>query len=377
MPVIESVALRMVDLPPKVRRVDAIQTFERQETPVVTITDSEGAAGIGYAYTIGTGGPSVMALLERTLAPLLIGRDADRIDGLWHEMLRATNATAVGAITSLSLAAVDTALWDLRCRRAGLPLWKMAGGARDRVPVYSTEGGWLNLSEAALAEEAAAAREAGFRGAKMKVGLPTGGEDARRIRAVRDAVGPDFEVMVDANQSFDLSEAIRRAAILEEHGIAWFEEPMAADRVAAHRTLARATRVPIAVGESLYSLGQFNEYLAAGAASVVQVDVARVGGVTPWLKVAALAEAHGVRVAPHFLMELHLSLVCAAPAARWLEYIPQLDAITRAPIRMEDGMAHAPDAPGLGIDWDTEAVERLSVHCAEIGRRDAAPRAAE
>ena len=365
---IVSIDLKMIDLAPKVLREDAIQTFLLQETPFVTITDADGCTGTGYSYTIGTGGPSVMALLEHTLAPRLIGQDAECIDGIWRDLLRSTNATAVGAITSLALAAIDTALWDLRCRRADLPLWKMAGGSRDRIPVYSTEGGWLNLSQAELSEQAQEARARGFRGTKMKIGKPSGVEDGRRIAAVRTAVGDDFEVMVDANQSFDLSEAIRRAAMLQDHGVAWFEEPMAADNVMAHARLARSTHVPIAVGESMYSLSQFAEYLVQGAASIVQVDVARIGGITPWLKVAALAQAHGVQVAPHFLMELHLSLVCAVPNARWLEYIPQLDTITTGPIRMQDGLAHAPTTPGLGIDWDMEAIANGALHATTIGR---------
>ncbi len=364
---IVSVELRMVSLAPKVLREDAIQTFERQETPIVRITDGDGAVGTGYSYTIGTGGPSVMTLLEHTLAPRLIGCDAERIDGIWHDLLRSTHATAVGAITSLALAAVDTALWDLRCRKAGLPLWKLAGGSRDRVPVYSTEGGWLNLSVDALADQATQARDAGFLGTKMKVGKPGVGEDARRIAAVRDAVGEDFEVMVDANQAFDLAEAQRRAVMLEEHRVAWFEEPMPADNVSAHACLARATRVPVAVGESLYSLAQFKEYLRHDAASIVQVDVARIGGITPWLKTAALAEAHGVQVSPHFLMELHLSLVCAVPNAKWLEYIPQLDTVTTGPITMQDGLAHAPETPGIGIDWDWDAIIHASVYHETIG----------
>ena len=366
MATIEKVDIRLVDLEPKVRRVDAIQTFERQETPIVTITDADGATGTGYCYTIGTGGPSVVALLEATLAPALIGRDADRIGGLWRELLLITHATAVGAITSLALAAIDTALWDLRCRRADLPLWKMAGGARESVPLYSTEGGWLQIETAALVEDALAVKERGFAGAKLKIGRPHASEDAARLQAVRAAVGDDFDLMTDANQAFSLAEAMRRARVLEDAGIAWFEEPMPADNVEAHARLARSTSVPIAIGESLYSLSQFKEYLARGAASIVQVDVARIGGITPWLKVAALAEAHGIEVCPHFLMELHLPLVCAVTNARWLEYIPQLDELTASPMRVEGGRAHPSDEPGLGIDWDTDAIRARASHAVTV-----------
>ncbi len=355
------VDLQMIDLVPKVERIDAIQSFVSQETPIVTIHDSDGASGTGYSYTIGTGGPSVMALLEHTLVPALIGRDPDRIENIWRDLLFATHATAVGAITSLALAAIDTALWDLKCRKTGIPLWKAAGGTRDRVPLYSTEGGWLHLDSGALVEDALAMRERGFKGSKIKIGREHLSEDAARLGAVRAAVGDSYEIMTDANQGFTLSEAIRRARVLEDYAIAWFEEPMPADDVAGHAQLASHAAVPIAVGESLYSLSQFKDYLCTGAASIVQVDVARIGGITPWLKVAHLAEAHNIMVCPHFLMELHLPLVCAVPNAKWLEYIPQLDSVIRDGIRIVEGDAIPSDQPGLGIEWDWNAIGKMSV----------------
>jgi L-alanine-DL-glutamate epimerase-like enolase superfamily enzyme len=183
-------------------------------------------------------------------------------------------------------------------------------------------------------------------------------DDVARLRAVRQAVGSGFEIMVDANQCFTLSEALRRAAAYADLGIAWFEEPLPADDITGHARLAAATPVPIAVGESLYSPSQFAAYIQQGACSIVQVDVARIGGITPWLKVAYLAECHNLMVAPHFLMELHVSLTAASPAARWVEYIPQLDAVAHSRVLIAAGEAVAPDAPGLGIDWRWDEIER-------------------
>jgi L-alanine-DL-glutamate epimerase-like enolase superfamily enzyme len=363
---ITHIELHIVDLKPKVQRVDAIQSFVSQETPIVTIYDSDGASGTGYSYTIGTGGHSVMALLEHTLAPALIGRDPDQIEGIWRDLLFTTHATAVGAITSLSLAAIDTALWDLRCKKAGLPLWKAAGGYKKSVPVYSTEGGWLHLETEALVDDALAMQAQGFGGAKVKIGKPFASQDAARLSAVRAAVGDSFEIMVDANQGFDLSDALRRAKMLEDLGIGWFEEPLPADDIGSHIELARRTSVPIAVGESLYSASQFKDYLQSGAASIVQVDVARIGGITPWLKVAHMAEAFNVSVCPHFLMELHLPLVCAIPNGKWLEYIPQLDAVTETPISITNGTATPSDAPGLGISWAWDEIKSNSLMTSTI-----------
>src|SRR6478609_8126275 len=159
---IEKIEIRMVDLAPKVKRTDAIQSFVSQETPIVTITDADGATGTGYSYTIGTGGSSVMRLIADHLAPRLIGCDADRIEAIWHELEFATHATTIGAITAIALAAIDTALWDLRARKQNLPLWKLAGGAKDRCPLYTTEGGWLHIPVEALVEDALDAKARGF-----------------------------------------------------------------------------------------------------------------------------------------------------------------------------------------------------------------------
>jgi len=365
-PKIERVEILQVDLKPQVVRTDAIQSFVAQETPIVRVTCDDGAQGIGYTYTIGTGGSSVVALLRDHLVPLLIGEDPDEIERLWKRLFFHTHATAVGAITSLALAAIDTALWDLRGKRTGLPLWKLAGGAQRRVPAYTTEGGWLHLTREALVDEALAARENGFRGSKMKVGKQHVSEDVDRLDAVRSAVGDDFEMMTDANQGFTVSESIRRARAFEPFGLAWLEEPLPAEDLGGHVELARAAPMPIAVGESIYSTQHFREYLERDACSIVQVDCARIGGITPWLKVAHLAESFNVAVCPHFLMELHVSLSAAVPNGAWVEHIPQLDDLTSSRMTMRDGYAVPPDEPGLGIEWDFAAIERRAVARATI-----------
>lgn len=359
--VVETVHLRQVNLPPKVVRTDAIQSFVTQETVLLTLRCSDGVEGTGYAYTIGTGGSSVMALLHDHLAPQVIGRDPMDVEAIWKDLFFHTHATAVGAITSLALACVDTALWDWRARSLGVPLWKLLGGAQPQVPVYTTEGGWLHLSAEALVEQTLHAKAQGFRGAKIKIGRPHVSEDVARLSAVRAAVGAGFDIMVDANQGFTRPEAVRRAGAFAGLDLAWLEEPLPAEDVAGHRQLREHTPIPVGVGESMYHLAQFREYLEQGACSVVQPDVARVGGITPWVKVAHLAEGFGVPVCPHFLMELHVSLCAAVPNATWVEYIPQLDDITTSRIRMEGGCAHAPGGPGLGIEWDWPVIAARQV----------------
>ena len=360
-PHIQSFRLRQVNLPPKVVRTDAIQSFVTQETVLLTLRCSDGIEATGYAYTIGTGGSSVMALLYDHLVPRLMGRNPLHIEAIWKDLFYATHATAVGAITSLALACIDTALWDWRARSQGLPLWQLLGGAQSRLSVYTTEGGWLHLSPQELVDQTLAAKAQGFKGAKIKIGRPHVSEDVARLSAVRDAVGAGFDIMTDANQGFNRPEVVRRAHAFDGLDLAWLEEPLPAEDVSGHRQLREHTTIPVAVGESMYHLSQFREYLETGACSIVQPDVARIGGITPWIKTAHLAEGFDVPVCPHFLMELHVSLCAAVPNAAWVEYIPQLDDITTSRIRVEDGYAYPPDTPGLGIEWDWSQIQQRQI----------------
>ena len=356
---ISRIEILQVDLAPKVARSDAIQAFTKQETPIVRIWTDDGASGTGYSYTIGTGGSAVVALLRDTMGPWLLGRDPARVEEIWKGLFFHTHANAVGATVSLALAAIDIALWDLRCTRAGLPLHVMAGGAQSRVPIYNTEGGWLNFTPEELVANAIEARAAGFRGFKVKVGRPHVAEDVARLAAVRRELGPEFEIMVDANQCFTVSEAIRRARHYEDIDLTWFEEPLPAEDLDGHVRLSQSTSLPIAIGESLYHPSHFREYLQRGACSIVQVDVGRIGGITPWLKTAHLAETFNMQVCPHYLMELHVALCAAVPNATWVEYIPQLDQITESRVQITDGYAVAADVAGTGIAWDWKMIEKL------------------
>lgn len=361
MPRITRIEILQVDLKSKVARSDAIQSFNLQETPMLRLWCDDGSEGTGYSYTIGQGGSSVVALLRDHLGPRLLGRDAEMVEEIWKDLFFHTHALSVGAVASIALCVVDTALWDRRARAAGLPLHVMAGGAQRRVPIYDTEGGWLHLSPEEVVANALRSREAGFRGVKIKIGRAHVSEDVARLAAVRRALGDGSEIMTDANQGFTVSEAIRRARHLEALDIAWFEEPLPAEDLDGHVRLSASTSVPVAIGESLYHPAHFREYLQRGACSIVQVDVGRVGGITPWLKVAHLAESFNVQVCPHYLMEIHVGLCAAVPNASWVEHIPQLDDITGEHLRVDDGYAYPSARPGLGIDWDWTAVQRLRV----------------
>ena len=259
----------------------------------------------------------------------------------------------------------------LKCRRASEPLWKLAGGAKSAIPVYTTEGGWLHHSAQQIVDEAVAAKAQGFKGAKFKVGKPSIAEDVNRLTSVRDAVGDEFELMIDANQAFTVSEALRRAYAYAPLSLAWFEEPLPAEDLAGHVEIA-AKAIDADCGRRIaLSSAHFREYLERDACSIVQVDCARIGGITPWLKVAHLAETFNVAVCPHFLMELHVSLVAAVPNGAWVEYIPQLDAITTSRMTVRDGMALAPesrDSASTGISPRSTASPSRGRRCSNQRR---------
>lgn len=356
-----NVSTEILDLEVEAKRSDAVQEFVKQETVFVRIFTEENLVGTGYTYTIGTGGQAIYKLLTENLLPRLIGQDTRRIEYIWHDLFSSTRATAPGAITSLALAAIDIALWDVNSQYNGDPLWISAGGFRRENTLYDTENGWLHLETEHLVQNLTRLQKKGWGAAKIKIGKPSLAEDRERLLAVREAVGDSFDIMVDANQAFTVSEAVQMARVLEDLGIKWFEEPLPADDLLGHVTLAKMTSVPIAVGETLYSLGQFQQYVNLGAASIIQVDVARVGGITPWLKTAKLAEANNLYVSPHFLMEIHTSLVSGIPNGMYVEHIPQLTAITKRPSEIVGNKILSPSTPGVGIDWDWDKIDNVVI----------------
>ena len=327
------------------------------------ITCADGAQGIGYTYTIGTGGSSVVALLRDHLAPRLIGRDAAEIEAIWKDLFFATHATAVGAITSLALAAIDTALWDLRCRRAGEPLWKVAGGAQRQVPVYTTEGGWLHHPAQQLVDEAVAAKAQGFRGAKMKVGKPSIAEDVARLvgrarggrRRVRDhgrrepGIHGGRGVPARARVSRPRPRLVRGAAAGRGPG-----RPRRARRArrrcrspSANRSTTRRTSASISSAAR-----------ARSCRSIARASAASRRGSRSRISPRRSTSP----VCPHFLMELHVSLSAAVPERRvGGVHSPARRRSRRRAWRWPTATPSRPATPGLGIDWDFAAIERRAV----------------
>lgn len=341
---------------------DAIREFSTLDLVFAQVETDEGIFGRGFTYNIiPHGGSEIRSLIANDIDALVRGMDPRNHERVWYQMWRSMDWVGRGGIAVLAVAAADNALWDLKSKLAGMPLYKLLGGTREMVPVYNTDGGWLNHSVEQLVEESRKVVAAGFRGTKIKVGKEDPMEDCERIAAVREVLGPKRTLMVDANECFTHAEAIKRARLWEEFNLFWFEEPLPAEDILGHAKIKTHTSIPIALGESLFTRQQFRDYIATDGVSIVQPDCCRCGGITEWLKVAHMADCHNMQVSPHFVMELHLPLVAAIPNGLFVEYIPSLNAVLREPLKLEDGCFRPSQEPGLGIAWDQDKLERYKV----------------
>jgi L-alanine-DL-glutamate epimerase-like enolase superfamily enzyme len=334
-----------------------------QSVLFVHIATDAGYEGLG----IGTM-PGTRALIEGTLKPLLIGQDPLHHEWLWEEMFWQIRGYGRKGMAFCALSAVDIALWDLKGRIFATPLYKLIGPYTDAVPIYGS-GGWTNLSEVDLVREQAGYVERGIPRVKMKVGKDFGKawrEDVQRLAAVRRALGDDVEIYIDANNGYYAKQAIGMARRFAEYDVAWFEEPVLADDIAGLAAVARAIDIPVATGEHEYTKYGFRELIAHGGADIVQPDVGRVGGVTEWLKVAHLAHAFNLPVAPHAVALVHLHLACCTPNLKVVEVLgvqQEADRIwyTEIPEQRNGMWSPFPDRPGLGLELDPHAIAKYAV----------------
>jgi L-alanine-DL-glutamate epimerase-like enolase superfamily enzyme len=331
------------------------------------IETRDGHEGLGFSYAKRAGGPGQFAHAKE-VAPALIGEDPNDIAKLWTQLCWAGASVGRSGMAVQAYGAFDVALYDLKARRAGLSLAKLLGAQRDSVRCYNTSGGFLHTPLEQLLVNADASRARGIGGIKLKVGQPDRQLDIRRVEAVRAHLGDDFPLMVDANQQWDRPTAQRMCRTFEAFNLVWIEEPLDAYDYEGHAALAASFDTPIATGEMLTSLGEHCELIRQRSADYLMPDAPRVGGITPFLKIAALAEHAGLSLGPHFAMELHVHLGAVYATEPWVEHFDWLEPLFNERLEIADGRMLVPTRPGLGLSLSEQA-RAWTRETAEIGQR--------
>ena len=331
------------------------------------IRSRDGHEGIGFGYSKRAGGPGMYAHAKE-IASNLLGEDPNDIAKAWNKLMWAGASMGRSGMTSQAIAPFDIALWDMKAKRAGLPLAKLLGTHRDSVQCYNTSGGFLHTPLDQVLKNVEAARASGIGGIKIKVGQPDMATDLKRVAAVREVLGDKFPLMVDANQQWDRPAAQRACRALEAFNLVWIEEPLDAYDIEGHAALAASFDTPIATGEMLTSFGEHAQLILAGASDFVQPDAPRVGGITPFLQIMQLADLKGRQLAPHFAMEIHLHLAAAYPREPWLEHFEWLEPLFNERLDLRDGRMHLSSRPGLGFSLSEQALA-WTRETVEFGRR--------
>ncbi|ARP93172.1 L-talarate/galactarate dehydratase [Bordetella genomosp. 13] len=333
----------------------------------VELQTENGDEGFGLSYSKRAGGPGQFAHAKE-IAPVLIGEDPSDIGRLWTKLCWAGASVGRSGMSTQTIAAFDVALYDLKARRANLPLAKLLGAYRDSVACYNTSGGFLHTPLEQLLVNASASRERGIGGIKLKVGHPDHQHDLKRVEAVRKHLGDDAPLMVDANQQWNRPAAQRMCRIFEQFNLVWIEEPLDAYDHEGHAALATTFDTPIATGEMLTSAAEHFDLIRHRGADFIQPDAPRVGGITPFLKILGQAEQAGCMLAPHFAMELHVHLAAIYPTEPWVEHFDWLEPLFNERLEIRDGRMLVPKRPGLGLSLSEQA-RHWTREQAEVGKR--------
>jgi L-alanine-DL-glutamate epimerase-like enolase superfamily enzyme len=342
--------------------VAGARTVDANWHVLARVTTADGVEGIGYIVYPRPDLMTTIGHAARELGARLLGMSVLEPEAAWDRLARRGDWVGPGGLLHAALAPLDIAVWDAAGKTLGQPLHRLLGGFRDRLPSYASDGLWYSLSPDELAASAQRHVEGGFNAVKLRLGKEATAErEADRVRAVREAVGPDVRIMVDATESWSLARARRTGRVLQEAGIAWLEDPVHHLDVAGLADLRRQLEVPIAAGEHCYHLDAFRTLLDARAVDVVILDLARVGGITPWRAIAALAHGHRIPVCGHVVPEIQVHLLAAVPNGHMVEYVPRSAGILAAMPRLEHGNLVAPEGPGLGLELDAAAVGRHRV----------------
>jgi D-arabinonate dehydratase len=360
----------VVSVPLREPTAFATTVVTTREYVLVAVETHDGRFGTGF--TVGgriAGEGGIIAAAVEHLAPMVVGEPEWAVERLWERMFDSTVIIGRRGAVVRAISAIDIALWDLMAKEAGRPLYQLLGGHRDTVPAYAS-GGYYREGKGldGLAAEVGRYVANGFDAVKVKVGRLSPREDAARVRAAREAIGPDVRLAVDANNGWpDAKAAIRAVREMEDADLWWVEEPLAADDIAGAGAVARALDVPIANGELEATRWGFRALLDAGGADIVQADASVAGGVTEWMRIAHFAGTRAVPVAPHWVPNLHVHLVAAVPNGLTVEYfhldedVLNFERLVAEPLQPSGGCIPVPPGPGLGIVYDADAVKEFTV----------------
>ena len=368
MPKIQSIDVCSVCVP-----LDKVTSFSNRTVSarhygLVKVRSSGGVEGIGFCYVGSAGGALFTIAVEQLLAQVLIGKDSSAVESLWQTMYQETLLQGRAGVVMRALSALDTAMWDLNARSCALPLHHYLGAAQlSSVPAYASGGYYLNgKTPAMLGAEMASYVAKGFKAVKMKTGRLSPQEEDVRVKAARDAIGPDVELMVDCNNAWqDVTQAMTYVRRFEAHDLYFVEEPFGPDDIDSHARLARLTRIPIATGEIACGRWYHKELLDKQGAAILQTDAVVCGGITEWKRIAATAASYGVVVCPHWFHDLHAPLVAATPNARyvelfWDDQVLNFRRLIDRQLEFRDGRIQLHQTPGLGFAFDEKAVAKLS-----------------
>ena len=339
---------------------------EGRKRPIVILrlrTDN-GIEGFGITFYAGKMTGSLRVAVEE-LGALTIGEDPLRIEHIVKKLrLAAGDACGPGGIFALALSAIDVALWDIKGKFLNQPLWKLLGGYRDKVPTYASGSLRRGLTDNQAQRAAQILVQKGFKEMKTQMALPgdpTPAEEIRRIRVVREAIGPDIKLMCDINQRWRPEQAIDIGSRIEDVGLFWLEDVTTADDYQGLARVTAALKTPIAGGEYLYGIAPFRQMIEARSVDIIMVDIVRAGGVSQWMKIAGMAEAFNLPIVSHVMPEILVHLVAAAPNGLTVEYMPWMLALYEETPAIENGMLILPDKPGLGLKFNEDAVQAFTV----------------
>jgi L-talarate/galactarate dehydratase len=370
---ITSVTLSLVFLPLE-RPISDAKVLTGRQKPMTQIAflfaeiaTLEGHEGVGYSYSKRAGGPGLYAHAKE-IADDVIGEDPNDIQRIWTKLVWAGASVGRSGLATQAIAAIDIALWDLKAKRAGLPLAKLLGAHRDSVACYNTSGGFFSSPLEEIIENAHNSLERGIGGIKIKVGQPDPRIDLNRVEAIRAELSDDVALMVDANQQWDRVSALRIGRQLEGYGLTWIEEPLDCYDAEGHAMLADKLDTAIATGEMLTSTAEHRLLIERRSVDYIQPDAARVGGITQFLRIMALGEEAGLKLAPHFAMEIHLHLSATYALEAWVEHFDWLEPLFNERLRIADGRMHVPARPGLGFSLSDQA-RTLTVETTTVGVR--------